>query len=128
LPTRSETVATTESTILPPEPNRIMATIQNVDPANPIWISDQQGRAQAHIGLKLGPMGSLTLRLVDGDRPDITWYASAENAAVTATILENFYSGPAPGGGSGGGGTTPNSQGSSAAAMIIAFGAGGILR
>lgn len=98
--------------------------MQNVG-TNVIWLSDSQDKAKAQQGLKLNPMGSLTLRYLASEKPESTWYAWAENADTNLAIFE--VEGSIPGSGGPAVGTLPGGS-QNAAALVIAFGTGAMLR
>lgn len=84
MPSDLITVATSKTKIVSADGARIVLTIQNVDDASYVDISDDSSR-----GPRLYPHQKITICKVDGDEPEKQWVGYAE-AALTVKVHETF--------------------------------------
>jgi hypothetical protein len=91
MPTEARSLGTTEESI---ESNslRTMLLVQNLDTTSTdyVWISDQPGNV-AGDGIRIPALGgSITLRRINGEEPEKTWYIVATTAATPVRIMQLF--------------------------------------
>lgn len=87
MPTKNIAVSTTEVHIDKDE-NRTVVILQNIDGAETLYYSDQQGIALAE-GIKINPGGSLTLSKDQGFSPENDIYLVA-TGAMNVRYIEQY--------------------------------------
>ena len=82
------TIGTSESKIIDRNNKRTVLTIQNTHASAIIKISSINGKSS--IGIRIYPKDMIILQAVDGDRPDLPYYAISDTATTIVNLSEEF--------------------------------------
>jgi len=95
MPTRVYAVGNTEATgqTIDADPQRTVLIVQNLDTVagtDWLYVGDEKGEVIT-AGIRIAPVGgSLTLRRVDGEEPEKTWFLVAATAACPVRVTTLF--------------------------------------
>jgi len=125
MPTKNVSVGTTETKIVGKDPMREVLTVQNIDAAESVDVSD----SNADAGIRLYPGESMTLYRSRGENPDARWNGIG-TGALNIRVLEIYIRSPGErvrpsARGTARGGTGPSSKAGSTNGYTAPKGGGG---